>query len=181
MLRYKGRENLEDYDAVFLIQLESWEAAINSGLAPESSGKTSQPIEIAKLLGWIRFHSRDKAPQLNDTARACNAAYAAIQSGENTRTDFEGLSVAAALVHYDAMCREIEAAHRIDEVKDIRDKAVALELYARQAQDLELERKCAAIRYRAERRCGKLQKKWQRRANGKGAAAIENQTSGQEV
>ena len=36
----------------------------------------------------------------------------------------------AALVRYDAMCRAIEQAYRIDEVKDIRDKAMALEAYA---------------------------------------------------
>jgi hypothetical protein len=34
------------------------------------------------------------------------------------------------LVRYDAMCRAIDAAFDVDEVKDIRDKAMAFEVYA---------------------------------------------------
>jgi hypothetical protein len=62
-----GRENLEDYNAVFLIQLGSWEAALKSGFAPVRNGKPPQPIEIAKLLGWVQFHGGAKTPQLNLT------------------------------------------------------------------------------------------------------------------
>ncbi len=36
-----------------------------------------------------------------------------------------------ALVKYDAMCRAIDHAYQVDEVKDIRDKALAFEAYAR--------------------------------------------------
>jgi len=60
------------------------------------------------------------------------------------------------LVRYDAMCRAIAAAHAVDEVKDIRDKARAIEMYARQAQNTEAERKAIEIRLRAERKCGEL-------------------------
>ena len=60
------------------------------------------------------------------------------------------------LVKYDAMCRAIEAAHAVDEVKDIRDRAVALEHYARQAQNIDAERHAAEIRLRAERKVGQL-------------------------
>src|SRR5215472_5983010 len=60
------------------------------------------------------------------------------------------------LVRYDAMCRAIDAAHKVDEVKDIRDKAVALEHYARQARNTDAERRACEIRLRAERKAGQL-------------------------
>jgi hypothetical protein len=63
------------------------------------------------------------------------------------------------LVRYDAMCRAIDAAYKVDEVKDIRDKAVALEHYARQARNTEAEQRACEIRLRAERRAGQLLKK----------------------
>jgi hypothetical protein len=69
------------------------------------------------------------------------------------------------LVRYDAMCCAIEAAHKVDEVKDIRDKAVALEHYARQAQNTDAERRACEIRLRAERKAGQLLAKMPK-ANG---------------
>jgi len=60
------------------------------------------------------------------------------------------------LVHYDAAMRELAIAHKLDEVKDIRDKALALEIYARQANNLEAEDRCKEIRIRAERKWGQL-------------------------
>ena len=60
------------------------------------------------------------------------------------------------LVRYDAMCRAIAEAYAVDEVKDIRDKAIALEHYAAQARNTEAERQACEIRLRAERRCGQL-------------------------
>ena len=47
-------------------------------------------------------------------------------------------------------------AYAVDEVKDIRDKARALEIYHRQARNVEAETKACEIRLRAERRCGQL-------------------------
>jgi hypothetical protein len=97
MLQYMGRENLEDYNAAFLIQLEAWEAALNSGLLGEHSLK-QQVIDIARLLGWIRPRgdtTRD-GMKINDTASACHAAYTVIQAGKMKREDFVGLTVTAA-------------------------------------------------------------------------------------
>ncbi len=44
----------------------------------------------------------------------------------------------------------------VDEVKNFRDKAVALEAYAKQANDYELEHDAAIARVRSERKCGEL-------------------------
>lgn len=62
------------------------------------------------------------------------------------------------LVRYDAMVRAISECERVDEAKEIRDKAIALEAYYRQARNLEAERKAANVRLRAERRAGELLK-----------------------
>ena len=92
MLQYMGRENLEDYNAQFLVQLETWEAAIKSGLLRASSAESNQAIEIASILGWNQLRD-DKTLRLNGTARAANAAYALITAGYLDRDAFRGLSV----------------------------------------------------------------------------------------
>jgi hypothetical protein len=68
-----------------------------------------------------------------------------------------------ALVRYDAMCKAIAAAYAVDEVKDIRDQAIALEVYARQAHNIEAERQACEIRLRAERQAGKLSAKLEKK------------------
>lgn len=60
------------------------------------------------------------------------------------------------LAIYDRMCFAIAECHRVDEVKNLRDKAQALELYARQCKNTEAERQAANVRLRAERRTGEL-------------------------
>ncbi|MBP9149229.1 MAG: hypothetical protein KBG00_10655 [Rhodoferax sp.] len=62
------------------------------------------------------------------------------------------------IIRYEAMVYAIAECHAIDEVKDIRDKAMALELYAKQARNTDAERKASEIRLRAERRTGELLK-----------------------
>jgi len=64
----------------------------------------------------------------------------------------------SALIRYDAMCTAIAECHRVDEVKDMHDKAMALELYARQSKNTEAERRASEVRLRAERRAGELLK-----------------------
>ena len=60
-------------------------------------------------------------------------------------------------IAYDRMTALIETVSRVDEVKDIRDKAEALRVYAKQAgESLQNQNKVAAIKLRAERRIGEL-------------------------
>ncbi|KAA3634586.1 MAG: hypothetical protein DWQ08_00300 [Proteobacteria bacterium] len=60
----------------------------------------------------------------------------------------------------------------VDDVKDFIDKTAAVQEYARRANDFELEKKAAAARVRAERKCGELLRQMEKakgtRLNGRG-------------
>jgi len=60
------------------------------------------------------------------------------------------------LARYENAKTAIEAYKTVDEVKEFRDKAVAVQAYAKQANDYQLERDAAIARVRAERKCGEL-------------------------
>ncbi len=64
-----------------------------------------------------------------------------------------------SLVRLNKAGRELALLTRIDEIKEIRDKAEALRMYAKQAgESLEMQNNCAEIKIRAERRAGELLK-----------------------
>jgi len=71
------------------------------------------------------------------------------------------------LVLYDEMCRAIDLAYQVDEAKDIRDRALAFEVYARQAKNIDAERRACEVRLRAERKAGKILREQEK---AKGAA-----------
>jgi N6-adenosine-specific RNA methylase IME4 len=60
------------------------------------------------------------------------------------------------LARYDRACRALAEARSVDEVKDVRDVAMAMKLYAKQAKNRDLEADAYELRVRAERKLGEM-------------------------
>lgn len=72
------------------------------------------------------------------------------------------------LVKYEAMHQAIIQAHSVDEVKDIRDRAEALRLYAKQSkQGIDDINRVTEIKLRAERRAGEMLRELPKDTGGK--------------
>ena len=95
MLQFLGHENMEDYNADFLVMLNTWQATVK--FLSLTKDKRTQAVETARFLGWVLVRGeaskRAGETKMNAAAQACNAAHRLIAAGYLTRDELTGLSV----------------------------------------------------------------------------------------
>lgn len=112
MLQFMGRENGEDYNADFLVMLETWEAAIRFVVVEEASSKSDKPLKVANFLGWSVTSGAKNELRMNDTAKTCHAASKLIQGGHLSREDLRGLAMFQAREICQATVAHLETIER---------------------------------------------------------------------
>src|SRR5260363_402237 len=105
---------------------------------------------------WQRAQMRQLANIAGERMKSIARTSAAERSMSVNQNAMPAKTQPPALVRYEAMCKAIAECHRVDEAKELRDKARALEVYAQQARNREAEDKARKIRNRAQRRMGEL-------------------------
>jgi N6-adenosine-specific RNA methylase IME4 len=79
------------------------------------------------------------------------------------------------LLIYDAACRALADCSRVDEVKGIHDKAIAIKAYAKQAENQEMIADAERIIWRAKNRLGELLEQTERNKGGQGTRSDSEQ------